>query len=126
MTFSIPKKRAAYHVFGILLPGMRTHQHIIKYQEWETPTFTFLPSQHSQQNNPREYPNSNAMMGGFLRTGYDGRDMSTIHATLTPGGDWEINVKHRLRNPPKNFYEATAIWETNVKNSWRNPPQNFF
>ncbi len=55
-----------------------------------------------------------------------GWDVWTIHATLTPGGDWEINVKHRLRNPPKNFYEATAIWETNVKNSWRNPPQNLF
>ena len=32
--------------------------------------------------------------------------MSTIHATLTPGGDWEINVKAHLdswRNHPKNF-----------------------
>ena len=50
--------------------------------------------------------------------------MSTIHATLTPRADWEINVKHSWRNPPNNFYEATAIWETNVTNSWRNPPQN--
>ncbi len=43
-----------------------------------------------------------------------GWEVWTIHATLTPGGHWEINVKHSWRNPPKSFYKAT--WETNVKN----------
>ena len=58
--------------------------------------------------------------------------MSTIHATLSPGGDREINVKHSRRNPPKNFYEATVICpkknagdcETNVKNCLGNTPKN--
>ena len=80
---------------------------------------------HNNNNKPKEYPNSNDMLGGFLRTGFGWvRDLNNSR-NLT-GGDWEINVKHTWRNPPKNFYEATTIWETNVKNSWQNPPQNLF
>ena len=57
-------------------------------------------------------------------------DMSTIHATLTAGGDWEINVKHSWRrNPPKNllleqqpFAQNTAgDCETNVKQLFWGP-----
>ena len=53
-----------------------------------------------------------------------GWNVWTIHATLTKGGQWETNVNHSWRNPPKSFYKAT--WETNIKNSWRNPPLNLF
>ena len=49
--------------------------------------------------------------------------MSSIHATLTPGGDWEINVKHSWRNPPNSFLKQQPFaqktagdCETNVKN----------
>ena len=84
-----------------------------------------INNNNKNNNKPKEYPNSNDMLGGFLRTGFGWvRDLNNSR-NLT-GGDWEINLKHTWRNPPKNFYEATAIWETNVKNSWQNPPQNLF
>ena len=50
-------------------------------------------------NKPKEYPNSNV----FCALDLYGSNMSTIHPTLTPGGEWEVNVKHSWRNPPKNF-----------------------
>ena len=46
------------------------------------------------------------MMGGFCGLDLHGWDMST---TLTPGRDWEINVKHSWRNPPKNLNEASSV-----------------
>ena len=62
----------------------------------------------------------------FWGLDFNGWDMSTIHATLTPGGDWEINVKHSWRNPQFFFYEATAMWETNVENSWGTLQRTFW
>ena len=57
--------------------------------------------------------------------------MSTIHAILTPGGDWEINVKQSWQNPPKNFMKQQPFaqktagdCETNVKNCLGNTPKN--
>ncbi len=55
------------------------------------------------QDKPKQYPNSNDMMGRFLRTEFVWLRHSTIHATLAPGGDWEVNVKRSWRNPPKIF-----------------------
>ena len=46
------------------------------------------------------------MMGGFCGLDLHGWDMST---TLTPGRDWEINVKNSWRNPPKNLNEASPV-----------------
>ena len=50
-----------------------------------------------------------------------------FNATLTPGGDLEINVKGGWRNPPKNYFmKQQPFGKTNVENSWGNPPQNLF
>ena len=44
--------------------------------------------------------------------------MSTIHSTLTAGGDWETNVKHSWRTLHRTFYEATAICPKNWARLW--------
>ena len=58
---------------------------------------------------PQEYPNS-CPTWWVVFCGLDlyGWDMSTIHATLTPGGDWEINVEHSWRNPPQNLFGSNS------------------
>ena len=76
------------------------------------------------KNKPKKCPNSANMMGCFLWICMS-ETCQQFQATLTPGGEWEIHIKHSWRNPPKNFYEVTTVWETNVKNSWRNRARNF-
>ena len=75
------------------------------------------------KNKPKKCPNCSNMMGCFLWICMS-ETCQQFHATLTPGREWEIHMKHSWRNPPKNFYEVTTIWDTNVKNSWRNPQRN--
>ena len=51
--------------------------------------------------------------------------MSTIHSTLTAGGDWEINVKHSWRTLHRTFYEATAICPKNRAKLWDQCKESF-
>ena len=78
-------------------------------------------------NNPKEYPNSNDMMGRFLWTRFVWLRHVNNSRSFAP--------RRRLRDKcdavggtlQRFFCEATAIWETNdVENGWGNPPQNLF
>ena len=71
-------------------------------------------------NKPKEYPTATFSAGWICMA-----ETCQQFTQLCPQ-EGEVNVKHSWRNPPKNFYEVTAIWETNVENSWGNPPQNLF
>ena len=71
-----------------------------------------MPKVSQYKISPKNIPTATTWWVVFCGLDLYGRDMSTIHATLTQGGDWEINVKHSWRNPAKSLYEATAIWET--------------
>ena len=76
---------------------------------------------------PKTTPTAMTWWVGFCGLDLYGWNMSTIHSTLTPRGDWEINVyKAQLAELSKKQLWSTATWETNVKNSCGNPPQNLF
>ena len=65
-------------------------------------------------NKPKEYRNSNDMMGCFLRTGFVWvRHVNKSH-NFDPGRRLGDKCKEQLADPPKNSY------------GWRHPPQNLF
>ena len=82
----------------------------------------------SNENKPKEYPNSDDRIDLLLSSG--GVGVPTIQATRSWVWDWETSVENGWENPPKNLSEATAPflkqqpivpgdWETN---GWENPP----
>ena len=98
-----------FHLKGGIVPDCTNYANIA--------TGRWLLTQRPFKISPKNTPTATTWWVVFWGLDLYGWDMSTIHATLTPGGDWEINVKHNWQNPPKNCYQWTAIWETNVRNS---------
>ena len=64
-----------------------------------------------KKKKPKEHPNSN-MMGRFLRTEFVWVRRVNNACNFHPSRSLGDTCKAHLANPPKNFYDATAISQT--------------
>ena len=85
------------------------------------------PTPQKNNNKPKEYPNSNDMMGHFLRTGFVWLRHVNNSRDFDPRRRLGGKCKAQLAEPSKElFMKQQPFAKTNVENSWGNSPQNLF